>query len=103
VKSSYVQTDNNAMYSNYNNTTNQFVPDALRSNHFLYKENINAAYVNLSKQITKIWSAQLGLRLENTNLTGNQLTSNQTFKSLYTDLSNSVYRLSRRMIRTSLL
>jgi iron complex outermembrane receptor protein len=91
VKSSYVQTDNNAMYSNYNNTTNQFVPDALRSNHFLYKENINAAYVNLSKQITKIWSAQLGLRLENTNLTGNQLTSNQTFKRDYTQIFPTAY------------
>ncbi|MES2371526.1 MAG: TonB-dependent receptor [Bacteroidota bacterium] len=85
-KSSYVETDNDAQYSNLNYATNQYVTDANRSNHFLYKENINAAYLNLSKQLNKIWSAQLGLRLENTNLSGNQLTTNQIFKRDYTQI-----------------
>ncbi|TAJ67902.1 MAG: TonB-dependent receptor, partial [Chitinophagaceae bacterium] len=78
-KSSYVETDNDAQYANLDFATNQYVTDQVRSNHFLYKENINAAYANLSKQLNKKWSAQLGLRLENTNLSGNQLTTNQTF------------------------
>lgn len=86
LKTSFVETDNNAQYANLNAATGVFVPDAGRSNHFLYKENINAAYLNLSKQLSKIWSAQLGLRLENTNLSGNQLTTGQTFKRDYTQV-----------------
>jgi iron complex outermembrane receptor protein len=86
LKTSYVETDNDAQYANMDFSTNQFVKDANRSNHFLYKENINAAYLNLSKQLNKIWSAQLGLRLENTNLSGNQLTTSQTFKRDYTQV-----------------
>ena len=39
--------------------------DDNRSNHFIYDENINAAYVNVNKQVKK-WSFQGGLRLENT-------------------------------------
>lgn len=91
LKSSYVETDNDAQYANFNAATNAFITDAARSNHFLYKENINAAYVNLSKQLNKIWGAQLGLRLENTNLSGNQLTSGQTFKRSYTQLFPTAY------------
>lgn len=86
LKSSYVETDNDAQYANMDFSTNQYVKDGNRSNHFLYKENINAAYLNLSKQLTKVWSAQLGLRLENTNLSGNQLTTSQTFKRDYTQV-----------------
>ncbi len=91
VKTSFVNTDNDAQYSNWNQPTGTFVPDATRSNHFLYKENINAAYVNLSKQLTKIWSAQLGLRLENTNIEGNQLTSGEKFKRDYTQIFPTAY------------
>jgi iron complex outermembrane receptor protein len=91
LKSSYVTTDNNAQYSNWDQSTSSFVPDATRSNHFLYKENINAAYVNLSKKLTKVWSAQLGLRMENTNIKGNQLTSNQVFTRSYTQVFPTAY------------
>ncbi|MES2329546.1 MAG: TonB-dependent receptor [Bacteroidota bacterium] len=86
LKSSYVETDNNAQYANWNNATSQYVADINRSNHFLYKENINAAYVNMSKQFTKKWSAQLGLRMENTNIKGNQLSTGQTFDRSYTQI-----------------
>lgn len=89
LKSSYVETDNDAQYSNWKNT--QFVTDSARSNHFLYKENINAAYVNFGKQFSKKWSGQLGLRAENTNMNGNQLTTGQTFKRDYTQVFPTVY------------
>ncbi len=46
------------------------VLDSARSNHFIYDENINAAYVNYSRPLGKKWSAQFGLRLENTNAKG---------------------------------
>ncbi len=84
IKSSYVKTDNNAQYDNFMNDDWQV--DSGRTNHFIYKENINAAYVNLSKQINKKWSVQAGLRLENTISTGNQLTTGETFKRNYTQL-----------------
>ncbi len=88
-KTSYVKTDNNAQYDTLAN--NNWVVDAHRTNHFVYTENINAAYVNLSKQLTKKWSAQLGLRAENTNAHGNQLTTGQTFDRHYTQLFPTAY------------
>jgi iron complex outermembrane recepter protein len=89
LKSSYVETDNNAIYDSI--TYGAVVHDLGRSNHFLYKENINAAYVNLSTPITKKWSAQLGLRLENTNATGNLLTTGEKFDRDYTQLFPTAY------------
>jgi len=70
IKLSYVNTDNNANYFNLLNNTPEV--DTTKTNHFLYKENINAAYVNVTKSIKK-WSLQLGLRAENTNYSGHQL------------------------------
>lgn len=68
IKSSYVKTDNDARYDSVK--TGYMVLDSGRSNHFIYDENINAAYVNYSRPLGKKWSAQLGLRLENTNANG---------------------------------
>ncbi len=70
VKFSYVNTDNTADY--YNLVGGQEQVDTTKTNRFKYKENINAAYVNLSKTIKK-WTIQLGLRAENTNYSGHQL------------------------------
>lgn len=89
LKSSYVDTDNDAQYANWNGS--QYITDAGRSNHFLYKENINAAYVNFSKQLNKKWSGQLGLRAENTNATGNQVTTGEQFKRNYTQVFPTLY------------
>ncbi|HMU10867.1 MAG TPA: TonB-dependent receptor [Ferruginibacter sp.] len=68
IKSSYVKTDNDARYDSVKTSYMQL--DSGRSNHFIYDENINAAYVNYSRPLGKKWSAQLGLRLENTNANG---------------------------------
>ncbi len=84
VKSSYVKTDNDAQYDNF--ISDEWQVDTGRTNHFIYKENINAAYVNINKQLNKKWSAQLDLRLENTISDGNQLTSGEKFKRDYTQL-----------------
>jgi outer membrane receptor protein involved in Fe transport len=89
LKSSYVTTDNNAQYANMRN--GQYITDPNRSNHFLYKENINAAYVNFGKQFGKKWSGQLGLRAENTIMKGDQLTTGQTFKRDYTQVFPTFY------------
>jgi hypothetical protein len=67
-KSSYVETDNDARFDTAaNGSINQ---DFNRSNHFIYDEMINAAYVNYSTPLGKKWNTQLGLRLENTIANG---------------------------------
>jgi hypothetical protein len=80
VKSSYVTTDNDALYQN--RTSSGYVVDNGKTNHFIYKENINAAYVNFSKQIKK-WGIQTGLRAENTNSEGHQLGNSANKDSLF--------------------
>jgi outer membrane receptor protein involved in Fe transport len=61
-----------------------------RSNHFIYDENINAAYVNANKQLGK-WSLQGGLRVENTIAKGHQVTNDSTFKRNFTNLFPSTF------------
>jgi len=87
VKSSYVKNDNVVDYQRL--YQDKWIPDA-RSNHFIYDENINAAYVNVNKQIKK-WSLQGGLRVENTIAKGFQVTNDSTFKRNFTDLFPSAF------------
>lgn len=89
IKSSLVKTDNNAQYDSIQ--YGQMVHDFNRSNYFIYEENINAAYVNLNKQLSKKLGAQLGLRLENTNAKGKQLTTGETFYRRYTQLFPTMF------------
>jgi iron complex outermembrane recepter protein len=89
IKFSSVKTDNNARYDSLIN--NIPVADMGRTNHFVYDEQIQAAYVNVSKSLSKKWDAQLGLRLENTNARGNQLTTGQRFTRNYTQLFPTGY------------
>jgi len=92
LKSSYTKTDNLAVYTNtVNNVT---TPDYDKSNHFIYKENINAAYLNLNQDFKKL-SIQAGLRVENTGSNGHQLGNamrpDSAFKRNYTDLFPTFY------------
>lgn len=89
VKSSYVKTDNNAVYDSVIN--GQLVRDFNRSNYFIYEENINAAYANLNHPINKKWGAQVGLRLENTIAKGYQVTTGEEFDRRYTQLFPTGY------------
>ncbi len=84
AKSSFVTTDNDAVYDSLVN--GNIILDNGRSNHFKYRENINAAYLNYSRPITKNLTSQLGLRMENTNATGNQITTGEKFDRNYTQL-----------------
>src|SRR5262249_52094510 len=70
LKFSYVNTDNMANYFNLINNIPEV--DTTKTNHFLYRENVNAAYINLNKKFKKL-SVQAGLRMENTNYSGHQL------------------------------
>ena len=80
VKTSFVNTDNTAGYFNIINDVKQ--PDYEKTNRFRYKENINAAYLNASKEIKK-WGFQAGLRLENTDYSGDQFGNPQRADSFF--------------------
>ncbi|MBW4888681.1 TonB-dependent receptor [Mucilaginibacter sp. HMF5004] len=94
LKTGYVNTDNAANYFNVIN--NVATVDYNMTNRFFYKENVNAAYFNFSKEY-KRFSLQAGLRLENTNLKGHQLGNAQrpdsAFSQSYTNLFPTAYVL----------
>lgn len=90
LKSSYVETDNNAQYTKFDNPKQQWVTDDVRSNHFIYTENINAAYINYNRQIKK-WGVQSGLRYEHTISKGRQLINNKDFNRNYGQLFPTAY------------
>ncbi|MDB5232971.1 MAG: hypothetical protein JWN76_3776 [Chitinophagaceae bacterium] len=87
IKSSYVKNDNLVDYKRQ--SYDKWINDT-RSNHFVYDENINAAYVNINKQIKK-WTVQGGLRLENTIAKGYQVTNDSSFKRNFTNLFPSLF------------
>jgi outer membrane receptor for Fe3+-dicitrate len=64
--------------------------DNYKTNSFQYKENINAAYLNLSKQYKKL-GVQAGLRFENTNYKGHQLGNAQKPDSAFNNSYNSLF------------
>lgn len=92
IKSGYVNTDNTAGYFNIISGDKQV--DINKTNRFKYKENINAGYINLAKEIKK-WGLQAGLRVENTNNSGLQFGNPQrtdsAFKNSYTGLFPNVF------------
>lgn len=92
AKSSQTKTDNVADYfSTVNSVTS---PDYDKTNHFLYKETIHAAYVNGSFEGRR-WSMQLGLRAEHTVSNGRQLGNpvkpDSAFQNTYTSLFPTAY------------
>ena len=90
---------------NFNNTTDYFrqtgsnrVKDIGRTSAYNYKENINAVYVQGSKDLSGI-IIKVGTRLENTNMKGNQLIPSDTSFSINrTDLFPYVY-ISRNLFK----
>lgn len=96
LKSSIVRADNVADF--FDVMGNASTPNYEFSNRFKYKENINAAYLNYAKDWKKI-SVQAGLRMENTNITGNQLGNplikDSSFKRNYTNLFPTFYMAYR--------
>lgn len=90
IKTSFVRTDNNAVYTLYDNMQKAWEADTAISNHFIYKENINAAYVNWTQTIKK-FSFQLGLRAEQTNTQGDQTVKSVSFKQNYIQLFPTTY------------
>jgi outer membrane receptor protein involved in Fe transport len=88
AKTSFVKTDNNLIVDSLKN--NNWDMDYGRSNHFIYEENLNAAYVNFTKEWKK-WNVQTGLRMEQTHYKGNSVTINKIDDSSYISLFPSLF------------
>lgn len=83
LKTIFTTTDNDILWQQQ--LTTGWQTDIGKTNHFIYNENINAAYVNFIKAMKK-HNFQLGLRAEQTNTKGESITLNQTDKNSYFNL-----------------
>ncbi len=82
LKSSYTTTDNNVLWET--NTGLGWTKDLGKTNHFIFKENVNAFYVNRQSYVKK-WTIETGVRFEQTNTVGNSVTNAQTDRNSYFD------------------
>lgn len=92
-KSSIIETNNKAEY--FQRLDNVVVPDFGKTNHFLYNENIHAAYASVEKK-TDRFTIQGGLRYENTRYNaqqlGNEVRKDSSFSRKYDGLfPNAVF------------
>jgi hypothetical protein len=96
IKLSLVESDNNMKFFNVTEVTP--VLDPSRSNHFIYRENVNAAYTSFAKEFKK-FDLQLGLRMEHTATRGEQLATGEIFRRSYANFFPSVafnHKLSKQ-------
>lgn len=94
IKSSKVTTDNNALFRIDNNSV--WANDTNNTNRFVYKEQINTAYVTLAKELNKKWEAKVGIRAEQTISEGLQYIHNQHFNRNYISLFPTAYVTYKR-------
>ena len=92
VKSSYVETSNDLEFDVLNNAAWEY--DTTRSNEFIYKETINAAYATGYADYGKL-QVQAGLRAEQTISDGNSPTTGQHLRNSYVQLFPSVFILKK--------
>jgi hypothetical protein len=88
AKASHVQSDNEVRFYAVADGVAQL--DDRRSNHFLYRENVYAAYASLATRFGKQWQVQAGLRAEQTQADGHSLTLAQSFRRRYLGLFPSL-------------
>ena len=87
-KSSYVLSNNSNQLFDVVGTA--LIPNISQNDFFKYAENINAVYINYSKDYKKL-SYQLGLRAENTWGKGEQTQTGETFNKNYFQLFPSAF------------
>jgi len=80
IKTSFVNTDSKINMTGY----------LTQNDHFIYNEDIQAAYINGRAQLNKT-TLQLGLRLENTISKGNSVVSNQENDTSYLKIFPSFF------------
>lgn len=87
-KSSFVKSDNDVRYDTISG--GNWTIDQGTTNHFIYREEIHAGYINY-KQSFGFIDVQAGLRAEHTHAEGNQVTMQSTVKRNYTQLFPSLF------------
>lgn len=88
-----VISDNHSVNAGYEISRSKIDNDFIHepaSNRFIYKEMINSGYAEWNAQWSNAFSTSAGLRVEHTDITGNQVTIGDKFKQNYTDLFPSV-------------
>ncbi len=65
---------------------NAWINDTGKTNHFLYREQINAGYVTIARQLNAKWDTKLGIRAEQTVSSGLQYVHSQRFDKHYVSL-----------------
>lgn len=88
-KMSFVNTNNDAQFFEQIGG-GQLVLDTTLSNFFKYKENVNAGYLNYMQSFGDI-SFQVGVRAENTDVEGDQVTQNIISTNNYTNILPSAF------------
>ncbi len=83
AKTSFVKTDNDFLFEVQEDS--KWITDPGKTNHFIYKEFVNAAYINMGKQWEKI-GFQAGLRAEHTKSEGNSITLDKVVPRDYLSL-----------------
>lgn len=89
LKYSHVTSDNDFIFSMARGE--QWEIDPARSNHFIYEEQIFAAYTNFNTALGPKLKLQAGLRLEHTEAEGYSVTLDERTPRRYTDLFPSVF------------
>jgi outer membrane receptor protein involved in Fe transport len=88
AKTSYVKTDNDFLFEVEED--GQWEVDRGKTNHFIYTEFVNAAYINVGKQWKKI-GLQSGLRAEHTISEGNSITLDKVVPRNYLSLFPTLF------------
>lgn len=83
VKYSWAKSTNDLIFGPLVN--GQYQSDPNFSNTFIFKENINSGYINYTNNLTK-WNLLAGLRVEQTNSSGNSVTLNQVVNRNYLNI-----------------
>lgn len=89
AKVSHVVSDNELQFYKINDDVR--TPALERSSHFIFTEDIVAAYVNYANSLGKNWKVQAGLRAEQTYAEGNSRTLEKVNERDYLDLFPSIF------------
>lgn len=81
LKSTNTKSDNDIIWENLLNDV--WTNDSSKSNHFIYKENINAGYATYDKSLGDNWQITLGIRGEHTHSDGRLIGGEQNIRNYF--------------------
>lgn len=86
IKASHVKSDNQVQYQNWDQGKQIWILDTGLTNHFIYQEDIYAAYASIDQDLAKGWHVQVGLRGEQTVTRAHQLVHDSLVRRSYLNL-----------------